>query len=213
MYLYLYVMSSEIEGVFSSLLVNKVPVAWASISYASLRPLATWMHDLGLRVAFIRAWLRTGEPGRFTLPHFFSPEAFLTAVLQRHSRQSFLPIDSLTFTFHLRTGLDDEEWMDEPPNEGALVEGLTLSGAGFDMKRKRLKPAAIREPEAMLPVLHLRPSDQKFCDVGEFGCPVYKTASRGRKEGGGGFVLAVGLPSSEPPSVWVEMGVVLLLES
>ena len=47
---------------YGSLLNNKVPELWENVGYASLKPLAGWIKDLGARVNFLNDWLMNGNP-------------------------------------------------------------------------------------------------------------------------------------------------------
>ncbi|KAJ3021047.1 UNVERIFIED_CONTAM: Dynein heavy chain 6, axonemal [Siphonaria sp. JEL0065] len=95
----LVVMSAELEKVFQSLQNNEVPAVWAKAAYPSLKPLASWVKDLKMRVDFLNEWLDNGQPASFWLPGLFYPQGFLTGILQNHSRKYNIPIDSLIFAY------------------------------------------------------------------------------------------------------------------
>ena len=95
------VMSSELELIHGNFLNGQVPKMWEKAAYPSLKPLASWVKDLGLRLEFIDRWLKTGLPRSFWLSGFFFPQGFLTGVLQNYARKYQKPIDTLTFKFDI----------------------------------------------------------------------------------------------------------------
>ncbi len=43
-------MSSALDSMYNSLLINRVPLLWENAAYPSLRPLASWLRDFKERI-------------------------------------------------------------------------------------------------------------------------------------------------------------------
>ena len=70
------IMSIELDKMYSSLLLNKVPKIWSTISYSSLKNLTNWYHDLHLRIKFLIQWIIKGPPTSYWLSTFLSTRFF-----------------------------------------------------------------------------------------------------------------------------------------
>jgi hypothetical protein len=83
-------MSADLERCADSLDADIVPAAWAALSYPSLRPLHSWLHDLcQVRLRFLSDWVDNHHrpPAVIHLAALFYPNSFLTAVLQNYVRK------------------------------------------------------------------------------------------------------------------------------
>ncbi|KAF8058456.1 DNAH6 [Scenedesmus sp. PABB004] len=153
------VLGGEAEASLAAITDHKVPPAWAAAAYPSGKPLASWLADLARRVAFVRAWLTTGQPASFWLPGLFFPQAFLTGVLQAAARGSGTPVDRLAFGFRLLPDAAGPADVAAPPAAGVYVHGLLLEAARLDGAAGCLADPAPGEMSSALPVLHLLPRD------------------------------------------------------
>jgi len=92
-------MSDECDEIFDSLLLNRIPMSWAKICYASHKPLSSWYDDLLIRIEFMRKWLVNGHPSTFWISGLFYPQGFITGVLQNYARDTGTPVSEIVFNY------------------------------------------------------------------------------------------------------------------
>lgn len=101
-------MIPTLETVHKAMSIGRLPDAWASKSYPSLKPLGSYINDLLARLGFFQSWIDDGEPDIHWISGFYFTQSFLTAVMQNHSRKNDLPIDRLRMKFDF-TSFDFDE--------------------------------------------------------------------------------------------------------
>eukprot|EP00794_Sanderia_malayensis_P006345 gene6346-7072_t len=165
----LVVMSLELDKVYTSFLNNVVPTLWENAAYPSLKPLASWVKDLVLRINFIEKWILHGLPKSFWVSGFFFPQGFLTGTLQNHARKYNQPIDQLSFKYNILPTYRNQEQVNEAmsklqhgeelemdkelstPEDGVLVHGLFIEAGRWDDEKMQLADAL---PAEMTSVRH-----------------------------------------------------------
>ena len=65
-----------------------MPDTWLELSYPTMKPLASYVRDLALRIETLRQWVNEQKPPEvFWLSGFFFTQSFLTAILQNYARK------------------------------------------------------------------------------------------------------------------------------
>jgi dynein heavy chain len=202
-------MSPMLENVLQCLYVNRVPEAWSK--YESMKPLGSWFTELIKRIEFFNSWMRYGNPPSYWLSAFYFPQSFLTGILQRHSRLQGLPIDSLSFELEVL-----EEEPKAFPEIGVNIHGLFFDGARWNADRNSVDEQQLGQIYSDAPYMHLKPTNNNT-QMGPnfYQCPVYITAAREGVLSTTGtstnFVVAVPLPTKDPPDHWIQRGAAMLL--
>jgi len=213
----LVVMSPDLEAVCDAIFNNQVPDMWAGKAYPSMKPLSAWMMDLLERTKFVNNWIDGGPPPVFWFSGFFFPQAFLTGTMQNYARKLQLPIDSVTWNFHIMDHMMVET-SKEPPTDGCYIWGLFMEGARWDYNTHKIGESRPKELYSEYPMMWLEPVQQgKEKEKGNiYNCPCYKILSRAGTLSTTGhstnFVMYFELPSEHVESHWINRGVALFTQ-
>merc|ERR1712072_901636 len=202
-------MSDAMQGLKTSLFLERVPATWSKRSWASMRGLTSWLNDWTARLLQLEDWQNNPmEIPRVTwISGLVNPQSFLTAICQVTAQKNQWELDKLVTWTDITKKLTVSE-VEGSAREGAYVIGLKLQGARWDIPNQILEKSKPKEMFCVMPVICVsgRAKD-KVDETGFYSCPTYKTEFRGPT-----FVFCAQLRTKEPTAKWVLAGVALIMD-
>ncbi|XP_058902457.1 dynein axonemal heavy chain 17 isoform X5 [Kogia breviceps] len=199
--------TTDMEDLSTALFYDTVPDTWVARAYPSRMGLAAWYADLLLRIRELEAWTTDLTlPTTVWLAGFFSPQSFLTAIMQSTARKNEWPLDKMCLSVEVTKR--NREDVTAPPREGSYVYGLFMEGARWDTQMGVIAEARLKELMPAMPVIFIKavPVD-RMETKNIYECPVYKTRVRGPT-----YVWTFNLKTKEKAAKWILAAVALLLQ-
>merc|ERR1719272_492411 len=201
-------MSEVMEGMANSLFLEKLPMWWVKLGFASTRPLRSWRANLQDRCAQLEDWFNepTSIPKVTDIARLFNAQSFLTAIKQLCCQQQQLELDKLqVFTEVTKR---DAKGVDAAARDGAFVSGMFLEGARWDINSNSMEESKPKEMFYKMPVVNCKagPVADKD-DKNIYICPTYCVPTRRPY-----YVFAAQLRTKQPTAKWIMGGVALILD-
>lgn len=206
-------MSAQLDAIGTSLFNNQVPKDWAKKAYPSLKPLASWLIDLEMRLTFMNKWMDEGHQPCYWVSGFFFPQGFLTAAKQNFARKHQYEINKVTFEFLWRDDITKDTA--EMPEDGTILYGMFMEACRWDNENHKLCDPLPKELFSDAPMLHLNPVyNRETPDYDTiYYCPLYKTLDRFGVLSTTGhstnFVLMLEIPTDLPQAFWIKRAAAL----
>jgi dynein heavy chain len=200
-------MTSLMQLLFDQIYNEKIPDAWANVSFMSMRPLSSWFDNLQKRNQQLLDWIPEITTPKVTMiSYFFNPMSFLTAIMQYTALTNTFDLDQMALISDVLK--KSPEQVDTVARDGAYIAGLVLEGGRWDSQTQSIEESRMKELYPKVPVINIRSLPLGKIDrKDQYECPMYKTQARGP-----GFVVALWLKSKHPPRRWVVAGVGLVLD-
>jgi dynein heavy chain len=201
-------MTSAMQLLANEIFMDKLPTAWTTESFMSMRPLPSWIDNFLSRNQQLLDWIPEMQTPKVTLiSHFFNPMSFLTAIMQAMSMAFAYDLDQMALVVDVLKKASDQ--IDSAAREGGShVYGFVMEGARWDVAGSTIEESKMKELYPRMPVITIRSLPLAKIDrKDQYECPVYKTQIRGP-----GFVVGLHLKTKAPARKWVIAGVGMLLD-
>ena len=205
-------MSTSLENLCREIGFGKLPTLWLRASYPSLKPLASYVDDLILRLNFFKTWVAEGIPHVYWISGFFFTQAFLTGTKQNHAREHTIPIDNLCFNFEMMSRAP----IKKKPLYGAYISGLFIEAATWNYEKQILVENGEGVLTNLAPTIWLKPTTNDKEAHFPYNCPVYKTSDRRGELSTTGhstnFIMKIRIPTEKSQAHWKQRGAAMLTQ-
>merc|ERR1711988_290112 len=131
---------------------------WTKVAYPSLKGLGSWVADLIARLDFLQKWLDDlRAPNVFWISGFFFTQAFITGIMQNYARKYKIPIDAVAYDHKMLKEAENQGAEDHGAEDGAIVRGFFIDGAGWSDEEFALVEQKPRELFMAMPYINLLP--------------------------------------------------------
>eukprot|EP01041_Mallomonas_annulata_P000386 gene386-700_t len=203
-------MSDAMDALKASLFLDRIPPSWQKRAWPSMRPLASWLSDLSLRLIQLEEWQNNpSEIPKITwLSGLVNPQSFLTAICQVTAQKNQWELDKLVTWTDVTKKITTEE-IDAHSRDGAYIIGLSIQGARWDVQAMQLERSKPKEMFCRMPIINVRAlaADKADTSQGIYVCPTYKTEFRGPT-----FVFCAQLKTKFLAAKWVLAGVAMIMD-
>jgi len=201
-------MSEVMEDLANCLYVEKLPMWWVKLGFASTRPLKSWRINLQDRCAQLDDWINDplNIPKVVDISRLFNPQSFLTAIKQLCCQNQKLELDKLqVFT---EVTKKEPKQVDAMSKDGAFCSGLWLEGARWDGTANSLEDSRPKEMFTPMPVINCKAGMQSDkVDKNQYICPTYCVPIRRPY-----YVFPAQLRTKAIADKWVLAGVAMILD-
>merc|ERR1711871_748727 len=208
-------MSEAMEELQLALFTSIVPPGWRKVAYASLKNLVAWWSDMQDRVVDLSDWSDTlSLPKSVWISGLFNANAFLTAVNQVTARREGLPLDTMDTLVDV-TNVMDKSGLDSAPEDGAMIHGLYMEGARWNMEENVIADSLLKQLHPEMPVLHVfskqAPAlENRFLHEGYYCCPVFTCSTRGASNTNAIFGASIMMAETDRKEKWISASVCML---